>query len=102
MRAPFTLAVVSSHPRERAAEFMAEALRADVIVVETMTASFARIRAAAPDMVIVCIDDADADTCRVLTMLALDPWMRWTPVLTWTKAIRDPEPLEPSEEESSN
>jgi hypothetical protein len=28
--------------------------------------------------------------------------MRWIPVLTWTKAIRDPEPLEPGDEESSN
>jgi len=101
VREPFTLAVVSQHPRERAAEFMAEALRADVIVVESMTASFARIRAAEPDMVIVCIDDADADTCRVLTMLSLDPWTRWIPVLTWTKAIRDPEPLESSGDSSN-
>jgi len=58
----------------------------DVVFVESITCAYGRIRQLLPELVIVLTRIDDAETCRLLTMLALDRDLRGIPVVTWASA----------------
>jgi CheY-like chemotaxis protein len=52
--------------------------------VETYEAPYGAIRAARPDIVVLCLRIEDAEGFQLLSMLRLDPATRLIPVLTYT------------------
>ena len=64
----------------------------DVVVVESMTRGYSRIKQLAPDAIIVLLDMEDDAVCRLLSMLTADPETADIPIVTWTKRPSLPEP----------
>lgn len=44
---------------------------------------YTAIRRRRPDLVVLCFTPDDADACRVMAMLQMDPVTARTPILTW-------------------
>src|SRR5262245_20523984 len=54
----------------------------DVVVVESLTHAYSRIRRMIPDLVIVLMEIGDVASCRLLSMLAIDRATAGIPVVT--------------------
>ena len=76
-----TIALVGRYAHQRMHELVASA-DYDVLMVESTTHAYSKIKRARPDLVIVCLSGDDFDACRVLSMLALDSDTARIPVLT--------------------
>jgi DNA-binding response OmpR family regulator len=76
-----TIALVGRYAHQRMHELVASA-DYDVLMVESTTHAYSKIKRARPDLVIVCLFGDDSDACRVLSMLALDSDTAHIPVLT--------------------
>ena len=55
----------------------------DVLVVESMTRGYSRIKGLKPALVIVYLEIDDAAACQLLSMLTVDSETANIPVLTW-------------------
>ena len=73
----------------------------DAVFVESVARAYGRIRQIVPELIIVLTRIDDGETCRLLTMLALDRSVREIPVMTWAIAEDAPQPGEAVVEERS-
>jgi PleD family two-component response regulator len=55
----------------------------DAVFMESVARGYSRIRQIVPELIIVLTRIDDAETCRLLTMLALDRELCSIPVVTW-------------------
>ena len=63
----------------------------DAVFVESVARAYGRIRQLLPERIIVLTRIDDAETCRLLTMLAVDRDLRGIPVVTWAIAEDPPQ-----------
>jgi len=76
-----TIALVGRYAHQRMHELVASA-DYDVLMVESATHAYSKIKRAQPDLVVVCVSGDDHDACSVLSMLALDSDTSRIPVVT--------------------
>ena len=55
----------------------------NAVFMESVASGYSRIRQVVPELIIVLTRIDDAETCRLLTMLALDRELCGIPVVTW-------------------
>ena len=77
--------VVNSSPEILAlAERVLATQQYDIVIVESITHAYSRIRAVRPDLVVLCLRIADVEAFQLLSMLKIDPVTRNINVLTFT------------------
>jgi hypothetical protein len=83
-RASRTVVVVTGHvPRVQSLDaLLIDTSDYDVIVVESITRSYSRIKQVVPDLVIISSEIDDVATCQLLSMLRVDRGSSGIPVLT--------------------
>jgi len=59
----------------------------NVVVVESVERSYARVKQEQPDVVIIYVAIDDPAVCRLLSMLTLDPETSTIPIVTWTERL---------------
>ena len=81
-RAPRTLMVIGRETDDRVLEAVADVGGYDVIVVETPTTAYSRVKRVAPSLVVLCMTGEDVEACQVMSMLQLDRETAEIPVVT--------------------